>query len=409
MNLNPTIDKAWNHVFGRLFHEETGLIYDYVTSELPEERFAHLPKPDEIARNVPNPSGWGTGMEDCMLNAGFAMDALRLEFERSGREIWRTRAKKLFRGMKRCATVHGKRGFVVRGCAPDGKSCYPNSSRDQFTLFVYGVWRFFRSALSDAQERKEAAQLLCDVATYCEQTITPENEYNLLRLDGKIAMVSNMQGRISTHEIMRLPMFYAAAWDVSGDPHWNHLSRKYAVPGIEENLKIDTKRSWWEIELSQMQVSLRLLYEIETDPALKAKYAQTMGIVLRLAEQELAKEAGKLKLFPGTFSEWNTSWRTGTFKLREEWPGLFKQSVLWQGNAYFMPQFPAIYQEGSELLRAYGNLMTTMLLASDLEQVPETAVEEFLNFLRRPDFDHCASSAAVNVLEAAELLVKNRR
>ena len=29
-----------------------------------------LPSPEEVAANFPNPCGWSTGMEDCMLNAG---------------------------------------------------------------------------------------------------------------------------------------------------------------------------------------------------------------------------------------------------------------------------------------------------------------------------------------------------
>ena len=75
-----------------------------------------------------------------MLNAGSVIDILRIRKTVLGEENT-GRAEKVVNGIHRCATVHGKDGFLVRGVTLDGKSCYANSSRDQFTLAVFGLWR----------------------------------------------------------------------------------------------------------------------------------------------------------------------------------------------------------------------------------------------------------------------------
>lgn len=92
-----------------LYCPETGLIYDYVTSREPAQRFAHLPCRAEVEANLPNPCGWGTGMEDCAINAGTMLDTL---WRIDGDPLW---AARLVDGMERCITLHGRNGFVARG------------------------------------------------------------------------------------------------------------------------------------------------------------------------------------------------------------------------------------------------------------------------------------------------------
>ena len=84
-----------------LYCPETGLIYDYVTSREPAQRFAHLPCRAEVEANLPNPCGWGTGMEDCAINAGTMLDTL---WRIDGDPLW---AARLVDGMERCITLHG--------------------------------------------------------------------------------------------------------------------------------------------------------------------------------------------------------------------------------------------------------------------------------------------------------------
>ena len=64
---------AWKGIREQLFDPRTNLFYDYTTSHDRAQKFRYLPAPEEVAADFPNPCGWGTGMEDCMLNAGSAL------------------------------------------------------------------------------------------------------------------------------------------------------------------------------------------------------------------------------------------------------------------------------------------------------------------------------------------------
>ena len=64
-------DEAWNLLATRLLHPRTGILTDALapddgTAGLRCERY--LPTPEEIAKQFPNPNGWGTTMEDGVLH-----------------------------------------------------------------------------------------------------------------------------------------------------------------------------------------------------------------------------------------------------------------------------------------------------------------------------------------------------
>ena len=134
-------------VVRNFFLPSLNLFYDYTTGDSFEHRFDHLPRPEEIAAGDPDPCGWGSGMEDCALHAGAMLDtAIRCgEFELASRVLI---------GLESLVVRHGRPGFVARGFSPfAGNLCYPNSSRDQFTLAVFGAWRAFCSMPSEVATR----------------------------------------------------------------------------------------------------------------------------------------------------------------------------------------------------------------------------------------------------------------
>jgi len=392
------MEEAWSYLWNKLFYEETGLFYDYLTSREHEKRFSHLPQSDEIEKQFPNPCGWGTGMEDSMLNAGSVMEVLRLRKEMAADKESLSLAKKVLGGMLRCTYSHGVPGFVARSISPwDKRSCYANSSRDQFTLCVYGAWRFLRS-FQDADEKdlKDARQLLVDIATYCELVVTPENADNLLRLDGKPGLVCHMLD-VRVHEIMRLPMFYAAAWDASGDHHWFDLYRRYAIPGIEENLRLDPAWPWWDVEFSQMQLSLALLAEVESDDELRGKYLRAMFLTAELSNKYFEAEIRKGKTFSGDWSSLNHNWRQMPLALCGTTIQNPEQSSLYGGYAYVQPQFPSSYMDPYSILRALGNLMYTQMLCQDWTPKQEV-LESFLSLAAKPDYKTHGSDGPINIL-----------
>ncbi len=393
--LTSRMEDAWAYIWNGLYCEQTKLFYDYRTGCSPENRFAHLPRLEEIALQFPNPCGWGTGMEDSMLNAGSVMDILRLRKNLTGDPSALTLAGQVLEGMIRCTRIHGREGFVARSVSPhDGRSCYFNSSRDQFTLCVYGLWRFLQ-AFADAPValRTEATQLLLDIARYCEQTVHADND-DLRRLDGKGALVSTMV-HVQAHEILRLPMIYAAAWDASREGKWLALYRHYAGAGMQNALALDHTRQWNDWELVQMQLSLALLSAVEPERDWLAQYQDAMRQTAELAEQRLERELAAAEEFPGSWDLLNDDWRRMPFLIRPE--TLKNGAAIYEGYPYLLPQFPKAFYQPYAFLRAIGNLVCALALHASYK--PQTLWREsFARIAARPDYRKHGSDGPINLL-----------
>lgn len=399
------IDDAWRQLRTRLFCEKTGMVYDSLSSLDPEHRFDHLPYPEEIAGHVPNPAGWGTGMEDSMLNAGSVLEAciLRARLEPEHRDEALEFARRIIDGMETCATIHGMRGFVARSVSPrDGKSCYINSSRDQFTLFVYGLWRFFCCEFASGDERDRIAGLLADVAAYTERAVRPENENNLLRLDGKPALVSQML-QIEPHEAFRLPMFYLAAWDATGDRHWYELYCRYASHALEETLAMDQRKGWWNLQLVQMQISLAVAAVVDDDPSRQEQIRKAMRITARLSERHFASEEAKILAFHGNWQTtalpWHQAWK---MTLRED--SLTPEGpALYHGRMYLKPWERQEFMDAFEVMRAIGNLAIGVALDSDYAPAADFRAR-FDHAASIPDYLNHTSGGICNILHGYYLL-----
>ncbi|MDR2201840.1 MAG: hypothetical protein LBP26_03635, partial [Clostridiales bacterium] len=62
--IDGTIQQAWDFTWNRLFYGKTNLFYDCLVSDDPDGAVCHQPPPETIRLQVPNPCGWGSGMED---------------------------------------------------------------------------------------------------------------------------------------------------------------------------------------------------------------------------------------------------------------------------------------------------------------------------------------------------------
>ena len=94
---------------------------------------------------------------------------------------------------------------------------------------------------------------------------------------------------VYAHEAARLPMIYAAAWDVGGNPAHYELYRKYLLPAVAQSIDLKNKPQQelnaWVPPYSyfQMQCSLALLYRLENDPKVKADILEAMSVAKTLA------------------------------------------------------------------------------------------------------------------------------
>ncbi|MDO5567306.1 MAG: hypothetical protein Q4G59_11665, partial [Planctomycetia bacterium] len=253
-----------------------------------------LPTAADVIDLYPNPVGYGTGMEDNPLFNGVLLVALVDLYYLTPTDDIRREAFDIYTGLKLCATAHGIPGFISRGiCIEDGKSTYITSSRDQYTHYVDGLWQYYHSPMCDESTQAEIRTQLSLLADTMKREITPENDYGYLRADGsKDPRGLHKMWHVYPHEAARLPMIYAAAWDVTGNQEYYELYRKYLVPSIDQSITLKTRPqaevNTWVPAYSffQMQCSLALLYRLEKDAAVKAKIVEAMSIAKSMAENK---------------------------------------------------------------------------------------------------------------------------
>lgn len=262
-------DSAWRVVFRRFFCPDTNLFYDFVIDD--GNAWHHLPSVEDIKASIPNPCGWGTGMEDSTLNGGTLIDALVSAYALTYDGRIKEYADKVLCGLLRCAREDG---FIARSISPfDKESYYIESSRDQYTHWIYGALRFYDSPLCNEVQRSRIRQVITSVADRCARDVTPENEYHLTRADGSVGLVCKMWGGVGAHEILRLPMFYLAAYHVSGEEKYKNEYSKYIAEAIEGSAshRPEAMRCYCSL---QMQCSLRVVYDY--DPTMREKLLEIM-------------------------------------------------------------------------------------------------------------------------------------
>ncbi|HEX3000572.1 MAG TPA: hypothetical protein VHR86_10105, partial [Armatimonadota bacterium] len=159
--LPAKMSQAWKIAWSRFYSPKTNQFYDYLSSYAPGRELAHLPAAAEVACQYPNPYGYGTGMEDCMISAGVMLSMILARYRVTHDAALAADARKVFKGIERSATVHGVPGFLARGvCPEDGAGVYINSSRDQYTHCVYSLWEYYHSPLSDQDTRASIRKIL---------------------------------------------------------------------------------------------------------------------------------------------------------------------------------------------------------------------------------------------------------
>ena len=261
-------------LWSRFYSPKTHLFYDYITSYEKGKELAHLPQPDEVARQFPNPCGYGTGMEDCMISAGVMMTAVLNRYKCDKYKEGPRRAKAIFLGIERSVQSVPGEGFVARGFSPYAPNLfYFNSSRDQVTHAVMAMWEYYRSNLPNKRIKARIRKNIKDVADRMRRNVTPENDYDFLQADGspctyKICKMEYVQ----PHEAARLAMIYAAAWDVTGDETYYRLWREKIRTAAEGSLHPSPGTTTYA--LLQMQESIALLMKLENDPALRNTFLE---------------------------------------------------------------------------------------------------------------------------------------
>lgn len=372
------VNEIWDFLWNKLYYPGTSLIYDIVVWDDKNELIKGLPTIEEIQNKVPNPCGWGTGMEDSMINGGVMLESIVNRYEVTRDPEMKSYAEKMLAGIKLCAEVSDKKGFLARSVSPyDGKSYYINSSRDQYTHAISALVRYFECDMCTESEKEIIRKILVGFAEGAEEDVTEENEYHLCRADGKPSPVAKMWGKgVWPHEIHRLHMIYIAAWAVSGDEHWLDMYKKYRDEGLRIANEIDFGFviSVGMYGIFQMQISLRLIYDYEPDAEYKNKYLEIMKKCAAEAKKYRFTDINKYskELVNGD----EVPWRKRKFTYEGE--------CLMSGDAYFVP-----YSDYFHSILELRNISEALFIQSICpdESVPEEQVRECSEVLEFFDFD----------------------
>ena len=389
--MEKIIQKTWNFVWNRLYDDRTGMFYNHLAGDAARAS-QYLPEPDLIRLLIPNPGGYGTAMEDCMLNAGLMMDAVIARYEVTRDETMRDYAAKIYKGMILDATVSFQKGFLPRGVSPaDCQSHYIDTSRDQYTDWFYGAYRLYFSALSDEGQKADIRRCLISMAAKFEAEVIPENDYNFLREDGRIGVVGKMWGNINPHEYLRLPMLYLLTWKTTGDRHWKEKYLEYRDTAVEKSQDY-VPLSGPSYAALQMQYSMRLVYDLDEDPWVRSTLLSMMEKLAGPYEKLSVQKA--VEMMTPEKKEWleipYTVWQKSKFR----YAGVYGEM------GYFVPE-PSDFREHQSYypLRAVGE---GIIIAATCPgwQIGDVSFRQLCSMTDFVDYDKHRTCAPIALLEA---------
>jgi hypothetical protein len=248
-----------------------------------------LEKPEEIAKGFvsgqPKPFGYGSGIQDVPLENGQFLFALCDAYDATRDKELAKMAHWIFAGLKRVAAVSPEPGFVPRGPHPDGKSYYPDSSRDQHCAYIEALWRYGRSPLATADDKAFIADTLAKISRRMER-----NDWVLKVEDNsRQAHVGYTWKQFTLFGACSLMSCLAAAHETTGDKHWAELGEQL---GAEKDglrwklLSADTPEKCRPFTLysNQFCTSLALIARADRDAA---RASAVRALMKTLAERAL--------------------------------------------------------------------------------------------------------------------------
>jgi len=187
---------------------------------------------------------------------------------------------------------------------------------------------------------------------------------------------------VQPHEAARLPMIYAAAWDVTGDDRYHKQYRHYLPPAIKQSQQMKDSDPHAAYVYVQVQCSFEVLHQLEQDPKIKAQLRTLMQQISKRSVQKL--HHARNALFKADLTMTGPDWRQA-----EKWIG--------QGE-YRNPQWGA-YRHVWHVIREAGELslvplMEGTVMESDQQQTNLEAI------ILKMDYEQCSSCGIIYHLAA---------
>jgi hypothetical protein len=296
------------------FVDEHGIVLDFTDTN---GSFAR-PTPEEFRQNQPNALGWWTPVENGSMFNGLYLDGLCQRWLARHDEADRRKAKKLVEGLLRLASVGDTPGFIARGVATDGRTPPSMGSNDQTSPWFYGLWRYVQTGLAEPDDRKRIVAKMTEVAD-----ALLANSWRLPTTSYAPARYRNSFAIFTWEGAPRLLFILKAMHQLTGDPKWDRLyheaARETGGEPVRSRLQIcadgmrfdKPKQYRWTGVTSTVDV--RALWEMETDPALRAAYEKGLNASARSAAIDIGRwhqlDHGDLKPFLSNWRTLNQWWK----------------------------------------------------------------------------------------------------
>jgi len=238
------------------------------------------------------PRGVGDAPLDCGTGLSGLVDRWLVTHDPQTKED----AAKAAEGLLNLAILHGKPGFVCRGFCADGKTTSSLSSRDQYTHWIHGLWRYVTApGLADPKLVARYERHVVEVARFMEERVTAEHAWNFGLADSiekDYRGICTMWGdEIYPHEAARLPMIYLAAYLATQDAHWLALYEKFIDEALDRTLvlrdhperKLAHRMPCYSLYQANVSFEPIYVYERTRNPTRTAKIRDAMGEFARLA------------------------------------------------------------------------------------------------------------------------------
>ena len=384
--MNDKIEALHSMIWSRFFEPEQAMLYTFIN---PRTRRPVLPTVDEVLRCIPNTAGWQTPIEDCCLCAGTYLESMLLRYAADTTPANKRCVREIFRGLRNLATCGRRRGFIARGLLSDGKTHYPDTSVDQYTMFLFGLWRYFRSPLATEAERAFIRKTVSDICLQLE-----EDEFVIQTEAGSVATFSDVNG-MTYGRVERVLQPFAIGWKITGDRRFAKVYDKLKAEQNGRRLKIlrdgipPGRGKMCLYALLQTQVALRCLYEIEPDRRDRAIYDKAMTRIARTttAWVEQYREFDAVTLHDAWEQDWRKDWNHR--KTDNIW--IFWRQLTASGR------FDPLLHVG-KTIREPSEAMLAMLFSNEPRQ-HKAVRAHFEKMLQIVDFDHVWDCDTVNYVE----------
>lgn len=242
-------DLMWKHYVD----PGTRQVYTYLD---PQTLRPRLPSPEDVAAKKPNAGGWGTAIENCSLDGGVYLGALVDRYAVTGKAEDAEEARRIAHGLLLIAKSARRAGCIPRGVLPDGKTHYPESSVDQYTMYVYGLWRYYRSPIPGDEHKRGIRDTLGAMLKRLE-----EDKYVILTDEGGKTTFGDLDARRPSRAERLLAVVLAGA-DITGDAHWLAEYERLRAPRLA-HCRGTGGQPW---VLLQNQLAFFLLRRLEKSP-----------------------------------------------------------------------------------------------------------------------------------------------